>query len=324
MGAGASTSQNNITFQFDKKYTMIYKTGETVSGKVTFQNDGQIELKLKNIMIELVGEIVYYTSRVTGLTRSTDIHVAPFFKEEHIARSDDHGSHFILEHGEHIWPFSFHLVDNLPSTLETTRHNGSYIRYVVRIHFVQSEWYKKNIQKASFITVQYHSPSMLANECKAEDQNHKNVHLQAILHENIVLPGEKCPLNITLNNPNRITITRLSMKLIQYQQLGSAGKDENTVMKKDLNGIDNFQDERWQNTYHIQIPERIVASFSNTPPQWSSRKPLVIRYELHLEAHVQGLNSNVFVRLPLTISHVKEKKMDEDPFPPRYDKLFLV
>ncbi|CAF0866847.1 unnamed protein product [Adineta ricciae] len=324
MGSGVTTLQDNVTFQFDKKYSTIYKTSETVSGKVKFQNDGQIELKLKNIMIEIAGEIVYYTLRGPNLAKSSDIHVRPFFNEQHILRSGDAQSSFLLEQGEHIWPFSFCLPDNLPSTLAQSRIKGPSIRYVVRVHFVPSDWLKRRIQKASFILVQYHSSPMLSNEIRNESQNSKNIDLQATLHEDFVTPGEKCPLTVNINNPNRVTITRLSMTLIQYQNLGAAGEDEVTVIKKDLNGIDNFQGDKWQNEFQIQIPERIVSSYTGIPSQWSSRKPLVIRYELCLEAHCTGLFTNVCVRLPFAVGHQKQKKVDEDPFPPKYDKLFLV
>lgn len=303
---------------------MVYKTGETVSGKVIFQNNGQCELKLKNIVIELAGEIVYYSSRGSGTARTTDIHVHSFFDEQNIVRSASGGNNFILERGEHIWPFSFHLMDNLPSTLNQSRHKGPCIRYVVRIHFVRSEWFKRRIQKASFITVQHHTTSpMLSNEYMDEKQNNQSVHLQAILHENIVTPGEKCPCTITILNPNRITIRRLSMTLIRYHQLGSAGNDNVIIVKKDLNGIDDFQDERWQNNFDIQIPEGIVSSYSDIPPQWSTRKPLEIRYELYLEVHIRGIYTNVCLRLPLTVAHTKQKKVNLDSFPPRYDKIFL-
>ena len=135
MGSQLSVLGTNVSFQFDKKYTTIYETGELVSGTANFCHDGQLEIKLKEIFIELVGELVYTTHRGSGHSKTIDIQVVPFYLERQIVRSDAKNAkeNFLLESGDHTWPFEFRLHDNLPPTLEQTRHNGPYIRYVVRI-----------------------------------------------------------------------------------------------------------------------------------------------------------------------------------------------
>jgi len=80
---------------------------------------------------ELVGELVYTTQHGSSHSKTNDIQVVSFYLERQIVRSDAKNTkgNFLLESGDH----TFRLHDNLPPTLEQTRHNGPYIRYVVRI-----------------------------------------------------------------------------------------------------------------------------------------------------------------------------------------------
>jgi hypothetical protein len=307
MGSGCSALEENILFEFDKKYTVVYQTGELISGTVRFLNDGQVELKLKNIIIEVVGELIYTTTRGPNLAKSTDIHVVPFFTERQIVRSANTKSDFALESGNHTWPFALRLAASLPSTLEQTRPNGPYVRYVVRVRLNQSEWYKRNIQKASFIVVQCLSSPMCTIPSGDENKNGKSVHLHAVLQKNIVIAGEKLSLCIDLNNPNRATISRISLTFIQQQRLGPAGKDDVVLLKQNLKDIDDFHGEHLQNKFEFRLPDKIVPSCSCIPPQWSAKRPLVVSYELHVEAHVHGLCYNVTLRLPLTVTNTAQR-----------------
>ncbi|CAF1180140.1 unnamed protein product [Rotaria sordida] len=193
MGSGLSALAANISIQFDKNNSTVYQTGELVSGAAKFFNDAQIELKLKNIIVKLVGELVYTTSRGSNFSKSTDIHVVPFFTERQIVRSAKTKDDFVLESGIHSWPFALRVLDCLPSTLEQTRYHGPFIRYVVRVQLIRSEWYQKNIQKASFIIVQGHSSPIPIMKSEYEDKNRKDVHMHARLQKNTVVAGEKLP-----------------------------------------------------------------------------------------------------------------------------------
>jgi hypothetical protein len=208
MGSGSSTLATNISIRFDKTNNTVYQTGELVSGTAKFLNDAQFELKLKNIIIELVGELVYITTRGSNGSKTTDIHVVPFFIERQTVRSVDTKDNFVLESGSHPWPFSLRLHDSLPSSLEQTRYQGPFVRYLVRVQLILSEWYKKNIQKASFIIVQCHSSPIPMMKSKDEDKNGKDVHLHALLQKNTAIAGENLSLCIDLHNLNRATITR--------------------------------------------------------------------------------------------------------------------
>jgi hypothetical protein len=151
---------------------------------------------------------------------------------------------------------------------------------------------------------------------KSEDkgQNGKDVQLHAFFQKNTAVAGENLSLCIDLQNPNRATITRVSLTFIQQRLLGPAGREEVVLCKQDLNDIHNFQEEQLHGKYEFRVPEKVVPTCSSMPPQWSSRKPLVISYELHLEAHVHGLCTNVHLRLPLTIINTKQEVTNENHF----------
>jgi hypothetical protein len=314
MGSGQSALEANISIELDKNNSTVYHTGELVSGTAKFQNDAQFELKLKNIFVELVGELVYITTRGSGHSKTTDIHVVSFFTERQIVRSTDTKNDFVLEPGSHTWPFTLRLHDALPSTLEQTRYQGPYVRYVVRVQLILSEWYKNNIQKASFITVQGHSPSIPIVKSEDKSKNGKDVQLHAFFQINTAITGENLSLCVDLHNPNRATITCVSLTLIQERLLGPAGREEVVLRKQDLNDIHNFQEEQWHGKYEFRAPEKVVPTCSCMPPQWSARKPLVVSYELHLEAHVHGLCTNVHLRLPLTIINPQQEVTDKNHF----------
>jgi hypothetical protein len=150
MGSGFSALAENILLEFDKNDSMIYQTDEIISGTAKFLNDAEFELKLNSVIIELVGEIVYITTRGSGPSKTTDIHVVSFFTKQQNIRMAEKGSSFVLESGNHTWPFAFPLIDSLPSTLEQTRHRGPFVRYVVRVQLILSEWYKKKYPKNMF------------------------------------------------------------------------------------------------------------------------------------------------------------------------------
>lgn len=58
MGSQLSVLGENISFNFDKIYSIIYETDELVSGTAHFYHDSRLEIKLEEIIIELVGELV--------------------------------------------------------------------------------------------------------------------------------------------------------------------------------------------------------------------------------------------------------------------------
>jgi hypothetical protein len=161
-------------------------------------------------------------------------------------------------------------------------------------------------------------------ESKDDNKNVKGVHLHAILQKNIVVAGKKLILLIDLHNQNRALITRVSSTIIQERLLGPAGKEDITLLKQNLIGIDDFQGEHLHDKFEILLPGKAVPSCLYEPSKWSTRKPLVVRYELCLEAHVQGLCTNIHLRLPFTVVHSTQQIVDEIPLPPSYEKSALI
>jgi hypothetical protein len=151
---------------------------------------------------------------------------------------------------------------------------------------------------------------------KSEDKgkNGKDVQLHAFLQKNTVIAGENLSLCVDLHNPNRAIITRVSLTFIQYQLLGPAGKEEIVLRKEDLNDIHNFQEEQWHGKHEFRVSDKVVPTCSYIPSQWSARKPLTVSYELHLEAHVHGLCTNVHLQLPLTIINAQQEVLDKSHF----------
>ncbi|CAF3808860.1 unnamed protein product [Rotaria sp. Silwood1] len=239
-------------------------------------------------------------------------------------RSTDDEKKFILTPGTHIWPFSFHLDDSLPSTMTRNDHQGPYIRYFLCARLKQSDWYKMNVEQRYPIIIQRSTTSLRITHLEVEDENQKGVQLHAFLHKNVAVAGECFSFELDLYNPNRMAIHRISAKLIRERILARTEEKNIIPLIKNLLDTYNFQDEHLYGNFKLLLPKETVASFSWETEPRPARNSLTMSYELCLEAHMHDRLNNIRLQVPLIIINTTFKNEDQMMPLPSYETLFPV
>ncbi|CAF4790194.1 unnamed protein product [Rotaria sp. Silwood1] len=238
--------------------------------------------------------------------------------------STDDEKKIILTPGKHIWPFSFHLDDSLPPTMTQNDHQGPCIRYVLCARLKQSDRCKMNVEQRYPIMIQRSTTSLRVTHLEVEDENQKGVQLHAFLHKNVAVAGECFSFELDLYNPNRMTIHRISAKLIRERILGLT-KEKNVIsLTTNLLDVYDFQDEYLCGNFELLLPKKPVTSFSWETEPYPSQNPLTMRYELRLEAHMHDRLNNIRLQVPLIIINTTSTNEDEMMSLPSYETLFPV
>ncbi|CAF3846110.1 unnamed protein product [Rotaria sp. Silwood1] len=322
--ANSALIGTNVSLQFSEQTKKFYQTNEIVSGTIECYHNGDSDVTLKSVSVELIGELVYSIDESSSKQRSPTTHGIPFFTKILTLRDTDDQKQFILTPGTHIWPFSFHLDDSLPPTMTQNHHQGPYIRYFLCVRLKQSDWYKMNVEQRYPIIIQRSTTSLRVTDLAVQNENRKGVKLHALLHKNVAVAGECFSFEVDLYNPNQMTIHRISAKLIQEQILGLR-KDKNVIpLTKNLLDVYGFQDKHLCVNCELFLPKITVASFSWETEPWPSRNTLIVRYSLYLEAHMHGPFNNIRLQFPLIIINTTPTNEDELMPPPSYETLFPV
>ncbi|CAF2986764.1 unnamed protein product [Rotaria sp. Silwood2] len=325
MGSGNSTSiGTNLSLQFSEKTKKFYRTDEIVSGTIEWSNDGDSDVTLKSITVELVGELVYRIDKRSNKQRSSATHRMTFFTKILNLCSTDNENKIILTPGNYSWSFSFDLDNSLPPTMKQIHYQGPYIHYFLCARLEQSDLLKKNITERYPIIFQQSSTSLRLTHLEVQDENRNGVHMHVFCHKNVAVAGERLSLQLNLENPNQKIIHRISAKLIQERILGST-KEKNVIpLAKNLINVYNFQEEYLYDDIKLLLPKNTVASFSWRGKSKPSQHLLSMRYWLRLEAHMYDKFNNICLQVPLTIINTISTNEDEIIPLPTYESLFPV
>ncbi|CAF2105994.1 unnamed protein product [Rotaria magnacalcarata] len=323
MGSGNSALMGiNISLRLSEQNKQFYRTDEIVSGKVECSDNMDTEVRLKNVTIELIGELVHPTHETRHIESSSTTHCIRFFTKRLCIHSADELMEYTLRLGNHRWPFSFPLDDSLPPTVKPAGYLSPFIRYFICVRLIRADWQKARIEKHFPIVIQRAVTPPRAIHLEYEDENRKGVRFYVFLPKNIAVIGKYFSLNIDLYNPRRITIHRITAVLIEERILGPSKEKNLIVLKNNVTDIVDFQGEHLHGTFKFILPDSIVASFSWKPASWPFRNPFILRYELNLEAHIHGSFNNIMIRSPLTIINRTPINENEMTPPPSYETLF--
>ena len=298
--------ESGIVCRFSEEGDNLFWTGEFVSGAIEFHNIDHKDLKLKSIDAELIGEFVYITEDRRNNVTSRTTHRETFFKKVLTLQSASDEGNFYLTYGNNVWPFRFLLDDSLPPSLEQSRFNDPYIHYFLHIAFVRPEWYRWNIKKLFPIVINHASPSVNASQLEAHKTNRKGVYLQIILHKSVVSAGSNLSFAVTVRNPKKSLIYRISMRLIGYVELDRAKHEYHYLLDENLERIHRFQEIHLHENFQLLVPHITLPTFKFYLSSTYGTRTLVVRYALHFEAHLRGFFTNIRLQLPLVINNHPE------------------
>lgn len=303
IGSISGGLESNIICKFSKPNQTAYWTGEFVSGTIEFTNPDRQELKLKSIDLELIGNLGYkYMSGSTRGSVSKRTGTNTFLNERLDLNSTKLRGGFRLSSGNHKWPFRFFLNDSLPPSIKQRKPFDSFIYYYLKIVFVRSEWYKRNIKTTIPIVVNHRSPSVASTKVEAQETNRKDVRLHVILQKSFVAVGTNISFDVEIDNPKEVLIERISVALVQELALGPNQEKSRNIVDETLKTIKQFKDTHIQEKFQFHIPHMIPPTFVFHFPAKNRERPLSINYELLFEAHLAGFYTNIRLKLPLIVT----------------------
>ena len=166
---------------------------------------------------------------------------------------------------------------------------------------------------------------------EAENKNYSNVTLHTVLADlrGPITPGGTFLLGIELQNPNQVSIKRLSIDLVQRRVVWMGGHCALNIPLLDLPHLREFSGKHYHETLELTVPPEypIIPSFYYMLST-SSRRPISVEYQLKVEVKIHGFFKNFTVKVPIII-HSKQPYMDapnqeEEAPPPPYDFVLAI
>jgi hypothetical protein len=223
-----------------------------------------------------------------------------FFSQRLNQTSTNARGDVLLPNVNHKWPFRFFLNDSLPPSYKHKK-NSDYIYYFLRIVLVRPEWYKRNIKKIIPIVVKHASLPVDATREEAHEKNRKDVHLYVVLEKSVVATGKNVSFNLKIQNPNEVLIHRISVTLVQRIKLRLEQDKRINILNETLKTINQFKDSNLHENFQFHVPLSTPPTFQFVT-SWTHKRPIGITYELHFEAHLSGISTNIRLQLPLIIT----------------------
>jgi hypothetical protein len=313
----------SIECQFTDQNKTDYVNGESVEGTIEFFNSNDPDLKLKQINIILIGEIVYNVSESSGKTRSTRTYRTRFFQQDLLPHAIGNESGVFLPIGKHTWSFSG-LLDHflLPST-DKTDTNRVLVHYFVRIEMVQIKWHKENIYKNFFINVR-HNSSPFVNVTRIEKQERSAyVDIRVTLPKNHVVTGNKLIFDIDLNNSNQKLIHGIWVSLVQFWNIRTlrnpndltfyGNQEKAQILHQILEGTQSIRDKHLNRRFELFVPRTVLPTCIVEHPSSPTRANIFLSYELLIKVSASGLFSDVEIKIPVIVSNIIYLTTDKIP-----------
>lgn len=301
VGSSNGGLESNIKCRFSEQNRTVFWTGEFVSGNIEFTNSDHKGLKLKSIDIELVGRLVYkypFTDGRGGAKIRS--YSTEFFNQRSTLNSSDARNSIILPYSNNTWPFRFFLNDSLPPTLDPIQRLDSHLYYYIRILFVRPEWYKRNIKQTIPVVVRHVSSPVVVKKVEAQGKNRKDVHLHVILQRSDVAVGNSVSIDVKIQNPKEVPIHRILVILVQDLKLGPAVDRKINLLSKTFTSVNEFKSTYLHEKFQFHVPYTTPPTFSFHPAS-NKQQPFNTSYELHFEAHLSGIFTNIRLQVPLTL-----------------------
>jgi len=281
--------------------------GETVSGTV-FVNIKSKQVKVKNVFIELQGEIGYISTRSDvqqdgPSTTETVYNAIPFFNAKAILESREKGQkELVFCAGRYSWPFEFILPCQIPPSLNQPT-DYPHVRYFVKFVMGKS-WYKLDLSQVLYLFVYprvnlSHNPHHLMR-LTYESRNKKNIRVKVNLTRYGYLPGEPITGRFEIENPQQIELNYILLTLIQYYRI----KREVYALKifeTPMPNVVNRTDKLIMQNFSVMIPSQQL------PPSYSYSNGLGFKanvensYYLKINVIAEDVLTDLEIEIPITI-----------------------
>ena len=293
--------ESNIICRFAQSNRTVFWTGEFVSDTIECTNADRQELKLKRIDFELIGRLGYkYVSGTRNSNMRTD--TKTFLNERLNLNSSKTQSGSRLRSGTHQWPLRFYLNASLPPSVEQRKTFDSFIYYIIKIIFVRSEWYKRNIEKIIPLVVKHKSSSVVSTKVEKHETNRNDVRLHVILQKSFVAVGKNISFDVEIDNPKEILIKRISVALVQELKLGPNQEKSRSLVDETLKTFNQFKNTHLRKNFQFRIPDAIPPTFLFHFPVKYYEPPISISYALQFDVHLPGIYTDIHLKLPLIIT----------------------
>jgi hypothetical protein len=192
----------------------------------------------------------------------------------------------------------------LPPSIIPSTDLHLYVKYYARIA-LEKPWYKSDIKQVYPLTIfprvdLLHTSNSLVG-IPFSDTNRKKVRLDAYLLRSSITPSEKISVHISLQNPERSSIKRIEVVLIQHQQVGHHLHKE-IIFRVDVPDLHEFNETIFEETMNLAIPSPYLPPSYEFTAEFNEHKyPVIIKYELVLEVKSHGFLTDFDVKLPIII-----------------------
>lgn len=184
-----------------------------------------------------------------------------------------------------------------------------HIKYYVYIVFGHP-WYKSNEKHTYPLTI---FPYMNIAHINRKDQltltsekSRKHFELTANLHQKAVLPGQKISFGIDVKNPKQLNIKQMKAILIQYREVANFNHSE-IIIQMDLPIQEYDNAKNVHKNFELLLPSHHLLPTHHSMSQYSTLIIAVnIRYELIIEATVDGLPDDIDLNIPVIIGTTSE------------------
>ena len=145
------------------------------------------------------------------------------------------------------------LPENLPPSLAHVGFEIPYIEYCLHVDMNRS-WFHRDIRYKTFIIVgRQISRPLEVKSLEREASNFMDLRIHGQLLRNCLLISEPyIHLELEIQNRNRTTTKKVTVKLIQHRQLARR-KGGAIIFKESLSEIANFQDTHLHQTFQIPV-----------------------------------------------------------------------
>ncbi|XP_065342547.1 arrestin domain-containing protein 17-like isoform X1 [Cloeon dipterum] len=307
---------------FDNPQAVFY-TGQNVSGKIVLVTSTPKKVRAINVKIKGEAKVAWTETREhtsTTTTTSTDggASSTPATQTETVTFSNEEvyfenkftayggGSDQTLTAGEHLFPFSYVLPTNLPSSFEGEH---GHIRYTVRA-VLDRPWTFDHEAKAAFTiisTLDLNTEPQAAAPANAQKSKtycclccaSGPVNVTLSLPTGGAVPGETLFPTLDVENNSRVYLSLIKLRLkkrLLYKARGSTKTEEMSIAEKNLGYVDSGQSHTF---------EREALLVPSLPPS-NLKNCSIIDLDYYLEAHFtsSGWNSNFELRVPVLIGTI--------------------
>ncbi|XP_050542936.1 arrestin domain-containing protein 3-like isoform X2 [Daktulosphaira vitifoliae] len=293
--------------------TAVYMPGQTVSGRVLVVTNESV--KIRSIKMKIKGEAS--VKWVEEETRRNDNGETHNYTEDYTAEEEYFENKFTLvggggetrlEEGEHVYPFSITLPQQLPST-----YNGAHgkVEYEAKVT-IDIPWGKDKEAKSIFQVISplnLNDERNLAEPVKQEKEKYYcccccqsgPMTLVVCLPYAGFVPGQNIPLTIELDNNSNVVVEGVKVKLeknITFKATKPSGtkKKSAELAKLNLGGVGEHGSKTW--TEQMPIPNSLIVS------NLKHCDIINEKYILKVESCVGGLNENTTLYINITLGNI--------------------